>query len=311
MAKALVIEVNGETYLGVQTFADAFNIDIKTVKGRRRRGWTWEKIASTPIRARQVIEVNGETYWNVVELAKAYNINVQTVRSRRKLGWSWEKIVSTPVTEIDIPEIEYKGKRYLGYKVFGDAFGLSVTTVKRRYDAGWTWEQIATTPVKEVGSRPDNLVYKGVKYNSYTALAKTVNMSCATLSSRIHRGMTIEEAVETPIIAQGEIPLLYKGVNYKSVSDLAEELDVPERILSEQLALFDSIEDAIVAVQKWKRVKTTRLILGRKDVAGLSTQVGGKYVLLTCKVCGRKVMLPLEDARRFVHSDDCIRNEWL
>lgn len=210
--------------------------------------------------------------------------------------------------------IELDGKTYVGIQAFADAYNLTYDTVRKRRERGWSWEKIASVPLsKRITNDKRSLIieYRGVVYKSYAALVRDFDIPYTAFVNRLRRGETVEAAVTTLLSWREQQGIDYDGNHYTSVTALAKQLGLSERIFRDQLDCYDSVQDAVSETQRIMGIHVARSIRNRDDIACAKTQPGGRFILVTCKVCGRKVMLSLEEAKKFVHSDNCERNEWL
>lgn len=92
-------------------------------------------------------------------------------------------------------EVVYNGKKYASKSALARAFGISYGTLVTRLSKCSVAEAINFQSKSAILSR-DHL---GNDYPSLTAMAKANNMSEGCLRQRLERGMTIEEALTTPI----------------------------------------------------------------------------------------------------------------
>lgn len=73
--------------------------------------------------------------------------------------------------------------------------GLDVPTICARYfGLGWSLEKTLNTPVNRHG-----VTYKGVFYPTFKALCVEHGMNEGTVWKRVKAGMSLEEALKTPI----------------------------------------------------------------------------------------------------------------
>jgi len=75
--------------------------------------------------------------------------------------------------------------------------GISYDVVRNRIEKmGWEVEKAITTPVEERKKR-ENRIYKGKNLKEY---CRDNDLPYTTVLGRIQKGMSVEEAVETPIV---------------------------------------------------------------------------------------------------------------
>jgi DNA-binding transcriptional regulator YhcF (GntR family) len=91
------------------------------------------------------------------------------------------------------------------------------------------------------------LSYKGVDYPSLKALCDEYNLSYSMMSQRLKRGVSVEDAVETPLKGhRNGISIKYKDEVYPSMRNLAKVKGVPYHIVQMRMRKKGmSIEEAI------------------------------------------------------------------
>lgn len=88
--------------------------------------------------------------------------------------------------------------------------------------------------------------YKGVEYTSIKALCEKYKVSYAMVSQRLKKGMSIEEAIETPLKKhRNGIPVMYKGKQYQSIRSLAKKKNIPYHVVQMRVKKGMNIEKAI------------------------------------------------------------------
>jgi hypothetical protein len=93
--------------------------------------------------------------------------------------------------------VTFRGET-LSLKQMAEKYGLDKTTVSLRLKRGWSLESALTTPP---GERRDNrkyLTFNGMTL-PFSQMAKHYGLKPPTLSMRLKRGMTLEEALTTPL----------------------------------------------------------------------------------------------------------------
>ena len=90
------------------------------------------------------------------------------------------------------------------------------------------------------------ITYKGVEYSSIKALCEKYKISYAMVSQRLKKGLSIEEAIETPLKKhRNGITVVYKGKEYQSIRSLANKKNIPYHVVQMRVKKGMSIEDAI------------------------------------------------------------------
>lgn len=156
---------------------------------------------------KRAISVAGKAYQSLREAADALGISYDVFRNRVSLGWTPEQAadLSPPPArsgEKNGHEIVVGSVRYSSLTKAADAHNIDPKVVHKRLKRfGWTIEQafnIAPPPV-----RPSNnamsIEVAGVKYDSIDAACRAYGVVVSTVNRRRRNGMTLEEAITTPI----------------------------------------------------------------------------------------------------------------
>lgn len=323
------IEVDGKTFLSKRDFADTYDISISTIDSRLKRGWSWEQIAHTPIRGRLVeVVCDGKVYEDIHAFATAYNLSVNLIRARRRQGWSWERIASTPVIQKGNSCV-YDGVEYKSLSDLAKANGLSEAILLYRLKMGKSLKEAIETPLRTFG-----LYYEGDYYARIQDLAEKMGVPYSLLRQCLCSCDSVESAIVEAKSRQRK-GISYKGKYYKSVSDLAKELGYSPGVLYKRLGIGLTIEEAVdiplgTSLEQLQALRNEGkslqaaldilicdwefcipILRSQVDISSFKNICNGKFVLITCRVCGKNILLPIQEAIRFVHSDNCERNEWL
>lgn len=126
------------------------------------------------------------------------------------------------------------------------AYGISRFIVSNRiHSLGWDTETAITTPVQHNGTK---VVLDGVEYNSLSDLSRDYGINYYTMIHRLKNGMTLEEAVTTPVryitINHGT-PVTIDGIDYKSITDAAIVYGIDRFAVYSRLIHGWSLEDAL------------------------------------------------------------------
>lgn len=92
---------------------------------------------------------------------------------------------------------------------------------------------------RKVGKPTKNIIsYKGRAYKSYTELAEANNIRPRILYKRLHKGWSLEEALEIPeyAVRAGTKPYLYKYYDkYLTLEEIAKINNIPKRLIAKRL----------------------------------------------------------------------------
>lgn len=90
------------------------------------------------------------------------------------------------------------------------------------------------------------ITYNGKQYSSIKTLCKEKNLSYAMVTQRLKKGLSLKEAIETPLKKhRNGISVFYKGTEYPSLRNLAMSKNVPYHVVQMRVKKGMSVEDAI------------------------------------------------------------------
>jgi len=89
------------------------------------------------------------------------------------------------------------------------------------------------------------VVYKGVEYGSIRGLADQMGINITTFRYRLRKGMSVEEAVETPVVGREPKRNVFKGVEYASIAEMCRAHEVSVCTFNSRIRLGYSLEDAL------------------------------------------------------------------
>ena len=216
------------TYKGVEYYSLAglcreFGLVYQTVWARLDKGMTLEQAIDTPLKRHNNVPIiyKGKEYDNVKALCIKKNLNPGTIYLRLRQGMTLEQAIDTPIKSVE--SVKFNGVTYSSLKALCEEFGVSYDSIRRRlFQHGMTLEEALSKPIKESSCIP--VSYKGRKYKSIKSLCLSTGANYKTVRKRLKRGMTIEEAIDTP---KGQInPIRFNGVTYSSLVDLCKKFEI-------------------------------------------------------------------------------------
>ena len=175
----------------IQSYCSKHGLNYNTVMNRiNGLGWSVEKAIQKEVR--EDYSLGG---LSLLEYCKRNGLNYATVSGRiNRFGYSVEEAIKIPVKEQIRKEITYAGMSIYKYC---EKHGISYDVVRNRIEKmGWEVEKAITTPVEERKKR-ENRIYKGKNLKEY---CRDNDLPYTTVLGRIQKGMSVEEAVETPIV---------------------------------------------------------------------------------------------------------------
>lgn len=87
---------------------------------------------------------------------------------------------------------------------WADSIGMDRCTLDGRIKKGWSVEDAITIPVGGASRKWSRILYRGGIY-SYAKLSKISGIRAGLLRHRITRGMSVEEALTTPVRSTGKV----------------------------------------------------------------------------------------------------------
>jgi transposase-like protein len=151
----------------IASLARKHGINPGTVHSRMQRGITLEQALTTPLK----------TSKKIIERARQHGLKYATFYYRMRQGWSLERALTEPLPD-----------RSNSISAQARVRGLKPHTVlKRMSNLGWSLERALTAPL-----RPRNP-------NSIAEQARARGLNPGTVIGRMGRGMTLEQALTTPL----------------------------------------------------------------------------------------------------------------
>lgn len=256
------------------------------------------------------VEYNGVKYPSISALAAECGKSSELLYSRIVVHkWSVDRAVTAPFRGVDV--LEYDGVEYCGINALSEFSGVPYAVLRRRIkDLKWSVDKAVNTPVNTPGCDGDIFEYNGVKYSNLHAVAKATGRSYTRLYDRVVKhNWDLARAIETPpthdrpvgakqveiggkLFASRKLACLEYGISYNTVRSRMNKYSI-------------SFEEALLMETKLESV-----LRSNADIRCFKRLCSDRYVLLTCSVCERSVLLPLEDTKVFEHSELCEKYEW-
>lgn len=155
----------------------------------------------------------------------------------------------------------YKGETFTSIKALADFTGIKYGTLKCRMELGISVEEAIEAPLRTRFKKTDRnpIFYQGKEYAGLMVLAKTFGINRETLKGRIRGGMSVEEAIETPIggISSKGKEITINGKKFYSLVSAAKYHQITASTLSNR------IKNNLPLIKKPKRQKS---VLAKKPV---------------------------------------------
>ena len=99
-------------------------------KSRRKRGWSLEKILTTPILRSQVTDHEGNVFSSIAEMCRHWGVGIHTYKYRMMVkGFSLQEALTTPVKKMEMKD---HLDSYSPTSIFVKEYNLDHTPYKRR-----------------------------------------------------------------------------------------------------------------------------------------------------------------------------------
>lgn len=151
----------------------------------------------------------GNHFKSVTAMTKHYGVPRPTYISRLKSDWTMEEALTVPVLKNGINYktckslegiVDHLGNKFNNKAQMARHWGISPSVFHRRVHVqGLSVEDALTTPISRKHFAQEVTDHLGNEYSSRSLMAKAYGLSPLTLSERLKRGWSVEEALTTPI----------------------------------------------------------------------------------------------------------------
>lgn len=161
--------------------------------------------------------VDGKSYYGLGQLSDAFGVHELTIGVRmRRQGWTLREAVGVdpapPRPRREGKEITFRGKTFSSETEMCHHYGVCNNVFRQRYHRnGWTLEE--ALEVRPRGkSRPNSVevTVDGKTFSTISAASDYFGINRETVSSRLHYGWTLEEALTTPLVPNDKTRQQYK-----------------------------------------------------------------------------------------------------
>lgn len=193
----------GNHYADVTAMCEHWGVSQKTYTYRRENGQTVEQALTSSTNRGEHTDHTGQTFRSQAAMCKAWGISPQAYLTRINNGWSLEEALTTPVASRSSHVsqrtcTDHEGTEYPSHAAMCAAWGINYNTYMERLARGMTQEEALTTGKHERAGKPcqDHL---GQTFPSTAAMCRHWEIGLSTFQGRITRGLTLEEALTTPV----------------------------------------------------------------------------------------------------------------
>ena len=281
------INYKGKSYNSVSDFYDSnkdkLEVSYQNLLKNLRDGLPVEiavkKQPRKKVEAKQSIhgpfKIEGKEYSNLRLLANEYGLNENTLYQRFHRGKRGDELIPLkkrknymkPIKQINY-RYEVEGKRFKTYDELSKYYGVKVVTIRTRLKRGLSLEEalgVAKTPdlrfkknnlKKSKRSAKDvDLVVDGVKYESFSQLAKSFGLKPYIVTQRINEyGYTAEEAVKKPLKGK---KINVQGKDFNSIAEASRHFNKSAATVQSNLKRGLTVDEAM----GFKKRRTSRNVL--------------------------------------------------
>lgn len=158
---------------------------------------------------RETYDHKGQKYPSVNAMIRMYDIAPHTYYARKAKGYSLEECLlgrqrqtKSYKTRIQ-PVLDHLGNEYESKKAMCEHYGISPATFCKRLERGYTLEEALTTPFRrsldrKIAKKGKPCVdHLGNTFSSILEMCEYHGVSYYLYTQRVHRGMTLEEALSS------------------------------------------------------------------------------------------------------------------
>ena len=192
----LQIPFEGCLYQSLSDLARSKNVKPATLHARIREGKSLEEAIEGSGRRTGPMMFKGVHYESRNHLARAHNLKPATLQQRLKDGWSLEDAVEIPAGGKNRYEVIHEGKAYTSLGQLAKAHNMKPATLLYRVNKlNMSLYEALKQPVRS----PKDVEFEGKVYSNVAEAARAAGLKPHTVHCRILNGMTIDEALRTPL----------------------------------------------------------------------------------------------------------------
>lgn len=274
VAEALTLKIErtcqdhlGNEYENLTSMCNTYGISLVTFRGRIKRGYTLEKALTKEVSSVNIesIDYNGIKYNSIKDMCNAHNIRFYTFYKRINEGCTLEQALAPSKKEIHKKLIkksknkveDHLGNKYSSIKEMCLVYNITYSAFRKRIRSGMTLEDALTTKkdtkIKKVKGKKciDHL---GKEYASIKDLCDAYGINRQLYTTRLKRGLTIEEILTTQsIMANSKVRELkskgliedHIGNKYDSILEMCNHYNVEKPIFEARIRMGWGLEKAL------------------------------------------------------------------
>ena len=180
---------------------------------------------------KRYVTIEGKTFKSRKEACEYYNINYATVSTRLDRGWSLEEAITTPNKKHNNfesslnNEIDLNGEKITIYEACKKYNIPKQLVYSRYYYCGWSFEEIFG--IKDRNGKYNLVKIKNKTFESIRKASEYYKINYSTVTNRINRGWTVEEAITTPVIRNNSKGgkrklIIVNGIYFKTIKEATD-----------------------------------------------------------------------------------------
>lgn len=189
------IEFNGKVYRSYSEIAKEYGFFTDVLYKQLAKGFSLQDIVSHHARKRFADHL-GNRYEKLEDMLSNWGISYSAYKKRLDEGWSLEKILTTPVKKKTFKEcVDFKGNVFPSMKSMAKSYRVSYSTLCLRVSWGMTPAEALEYLLSQEKGKQEVTDHLGNSFSSYSKMAEFYEIPSGTLSSRLGRGWSLEEAL--------------------------------------------------------------------------------------------------------------------
>lgn len=196
-SKKFKIEFRGNVYNSYSELSEAYGFSNAYLHSKLAKGFSLEQVVAKYKSPRIPMKDHlGNKFSSVNEMAKHWGISYSAYKKRLDEGWSLEKILTTPVKKETFKEcVDFKGNVFPSMKSMAKSYRVPYSTLCLRVSRGMTPAEALEYLLSQEKGKQEVTDHLGNSFSSYSKMAEFYKIPSGTLSTRLKRGWSLEEAL--------------------------------------------------------------------------------------------------------------------
>ena len=251
----------GREFNSVIEMLNYYNIKDTTFFGRQKLGYTLEQCLTgvgVPDASVKCQDHLGNTFESIKDMCKAYNVNLSAYNGRINLGHTVEEaLTGKNIREARNMCQDHLGNIFSSESEMCDAYNVRLVTYLRRKAKGHTIEQclgLADIAIK-TGNNAGivSVDHKGNTFRSKREMCRYWGIEHSCYDNRILSGMTVEQALTTPI--KNTRCKDHLGNKYMSEAEMCRHYNIPVSTYKFRRENGMSLAEALTSENKALKIK--------------------------------------------------------